>query len=88
MKKKLFLITTLATLFLSGSSLVFGKEFNLYQTNSGVSKKQTETAKKEAKEKRMEAKKEAEKQRREARLAAKNSSKTTKKKHKKFLGIF
>lgn len=88
MKRKIFLLTMLATLLFGGSNLVFGKEMNAYQTKSGTSKKQTEAEKKEAKEKSMAAKKDAEKQRREAKMTAKNSSKTTRKKHKKFLGIF
>jgi len=91
MKRKILLLTMLATLLFGGSNLVFGKEMNADQTNqtkTGASKKQTEAEKKEAKEKSMAAKKDAEKQRREAKMTAKNSSKTTKKKHKKFLGIF
>ncbi len=86
MKKKLFLITTMAALLLSANALVFGKEFNIYQTNSGMSKKQTDGDKKESAEKSMEAKKEAAQKRKEAKMAAKKTK--TKKKHKKFLGIF
>ena len=88
MKRKIFLLTMLATLLFGANNLVFGKEMSRYQTKSGTSKKQPESEKKEAQEKRMEAKKDTEKQRREAKLTAKHSSKTTKRKHKKFLGIF
>jgi hypothetical protein len=91
MKRKILLLTVLATFLFGTSNLVFGKEMNPNQTNqtkSGTSKKQTDAEKKEAKEKQMADKKEAEKQRREAKMTAKSSSKTTKKKHKKFLGIF
>ncbi len=86
MKKRLFLMTLIATILLAGNAMAFSKEFNFYQTNSETSKKQTEKNKLEAKEKRTEAKKEAAEKRHEAKMIAKNNK--TKKKHKKFLGIF
>lgn len=86
MKKKLFLITTLATLSLGGNA--FGRESDLRQTNPASSAKQTDMKKKEAKEKRDAAKKEAAENRKQAKSAAKNTPTTAKKKHKKFLGIF
>ena len=79
-------MTLLATLLLGGNALVFGKAFNFYQTNSEMSKKQTDSDRKKSKEKRAEAKKEAAQKRQEAKMIAKKN--TTKKKHKKFLGIF
>jgi len=82
MKKKLFLITILATLSVGGNVLAFGRELNTYQTNSDTSKKQT-AAKQTTAEK-----KEAAHKHKEAKTTAKNTTATGKKKHKKFLGIF
>lgn len=88
MKKQIFLAATLAAISLGASGLVLAKDFNLQQTTSGTSKKQTDAEKKAEKAKREEAKKEAEKARKESKATAKNADQTTKKKHKKFLGIF
>lgn len=93
MKKKLFLIIMSVALSVGGNVLAFGRELNLYQTNSGSSKKQpaakqTAAEKKEAKEKREQAEKEAAQKRKAAKTTAKNTTQTGKKKHKKFLGIF
>jgi LAS superfamily LD-carboxypeptidase LdcB len=86
MKKKLFLLTMLASLSIGGNVLAFGNTPNMNQTN--MSKKQTAAEKKEANEKRAQAKKDAAEQKAQAKTAAKTTSATGKKKHKKFLGIF
>lgn len=90
--KKIFSAVMLAAVLIEGSFLTFGEELNLQQTNSATAKtssnKQTVAEKKQAREKRSAAKKEAEKNRKATETAAHDAKKTTKKKHKKFLGIF
>jgi LAS superfamily LD-carboxypeptidase LdcB len=88
MKKKLFLLTMLASMSIGGNVFAFDGEPNPNQTNTNMTTKQTAAEKKEATAKRAEAKKEAAEKRTQAKTSVKDTTATGKKKHKKFLGIF
>lgn len=87
MKKSLFLLMTLTVFIFGASNQVCAQNSNSEQTQKTTSKQQTTAETKDTQEKREEDKKEAERQRKESGLSA-TDNKKTKKKHKKFLGIF